>query len=462
MIKLLQGNCFEVLKTLDENSIDAIVTDPPYGIKFMGKKWDYQIPSVEVFKEMLRVLKPGGHILCACGTNTQHRMACNIEDAGFEIRNIVSDFFSSHDAFGALWDSFTDEQKKLYGAIHFDNIVTWLYGSGFPKSLNVGKAVDKLQGNEREVVGERSVPDQRGGGISSERTSERGGVPTRITQDTKGNSPFEGWGTALKPAQEFFTMARKPLSEKTVAENVLKWGTGAINIDGCRVEGENPSIKRRESARKSGKFGRVNSEIFKAGKDVDESLRNYLNKQGEELGRFPANVIHDGSEEIVALFPDVKSGTILPTHKKTVPKYGSNGIYNKSKTVPYDKYIKGSEGSASRFFYCAKASKSERNKGLEGFEEKLGGAMSGKEYRKDRPQNQTMRANNHPTVKPIKLMSYLCNLITPVGGTILDPYMGSGSTGVAAKKEKFNFVGIELNEEYYKIAEARINNSYLE
>jgi site-specific DNA-methyltransferase (adenine-specific) len=159
----------------------------------------------------------------------------------------------------------------------------------------------------------------------------------------------------------------------------------------------------------------------------------------------------------------VKSGTILPKHKKTVPKHGSNGIYNKSKTVKYDKYIKGSEGSASRFFYCAKASKSERNKGLEGFEEKNEERILVMLLARNEDQQKGLKQeNNHPTVKPIKLMSYLCNLITPVGGTILDPYMGSGSTGVAAKKEKFNFVGIELNEEYYKIAEARINNSYLE
>jgi DNA modification methylase len=450
MNKLLQGKCENELKKLKSNSVDAIVTDPPYGWSFMGKKWDYQIPSVEVFKEMLRVLKPGGHILCACGTNTQHRMACNIEDAGFEIRNIVSDFFSSHDAFGALWDSFTDEQKKLYGAIHFDNIVTWIYGSGFPKSLNVGKAVDKLQGNEREVVGNAEENPAYRENKENHDLVARNKFTGDLTQ-TKGLSPYEGWGTALKPAQEFFTMARKPLSEKTVAENVLKWGTGAINIDGCRISHSEPA---RETKRK----GNIENGYRKSNSlGVINDAKN-TTATASQQGRFPANVIHDGSEEIVALFPDTVSkwGKVTtknkrPYHPNTDDKKITEKI--KPKNFEYD-----NKGSASRFFYCAKASKSERNKGLEGFEEKLGGAMSGKEYRKDRPQNQTMRANTHPTIKPIKLMSYLCNLITPVGGTVLDPYMGSGSTGVAAKKEKFNFVGIELNEEYYKIAEARINS----
>jgi hypothetical protein len=265
MNKLLQGNCFEVLKTLDENSIDAIITDPPYGIKFMGKKWDHSVPNVDVFKQMLRVLKPGGYILCACGTRTQHRMACNIEDAGFEIRDVIS----------------------------------WLYGSGFPKSLNVGKAVDKLQGNEREVVGK----SLRHGGGKSEIIKGDYNSP-----QTKGNSPFEGWGTALKPAQEFFTMARKPLSEKTVAENVLKWGTGAINIDACRVETDDDTTRKQttDTPKFSGKYNN--------GKNYNTPIGTI--NGGHPQGRFPANVIHDGSEEIVALFPDTKSGGAIKEHKR--------------------------------------------------------------------------------------------------------------------------------------------------
>ena len=394
--KIIQGNCLEVMKDIPDNSIDAICCDPPYGISFMGKKWDYDVPKVEVWIEAMRVLKAGGHILVACGTRTQHRMCVNIEDGGFEIRDIVA----------------------------------WIYGSGFPKSLNIGKAVDKLQGNDRDEVGKN--PNHR----KLQETNTMVGEPhSGNGKLTKGNSPYEGWGTALKPAMELWTLARKPLEEKTVAKNVLKYGTGGINIDGCRVEYQSKSDMeiRKNTHREVNKLGDGN---FGGGKY----------SQPVEQGRFPANCIHDGSEEVVSKFPD--------TGKSNITFRGSE---EREKRINLD------SGFASRFFYCAKASKSERNKGLDGFEEK-GKVFNGQS---DKPSvdvkdveerfNTKPTANHHPTVKPIALMRYLVKLITPKGGTVLDPFMGSGSTGIACKEEGFNFIGIDLEKEYCDIAEARIN-----
>ena len=420
---IVLGDCLEKLKELEDNSIDSIVTDPPYGISFMGKKWDYDVPKVEVWQECLRVLKPGGHALVACGTRTQHRMAVNLEDAGFEIRDIVA----------------------------------WIYGSGFPKSHNIGKAVDKLQGNEREVLGTRQVPDQRSGGISSERTAEKGGVPTRETTDTKGSSPHEGWGTALKPAMELWTLCRKPLEEKTIASNVLKYGTGGINIDGCRV-GTDENLGRPQAK---------NSETNPFSKGLKSNGYND-NSNG---GRFPANLLHDGSDEVVEGFPASKGDK-----RKTFNDSNGSEMFGGGISTQENRH--NDSGSASRFFkqcsfelgegnrfkYQSKASKSERNKGLEGFEEK-GKVFNGQSAKpskevKDVEErfNTKPTKNFHPTVKPIKLMQYLCRLITPKGGTILDPYMGSGSTGIGAKLEGFKFIGIEREEDYCKIAEARINS----
>jgi site-specific DNA-methyltransferase (adenine-specific) len=369
-------NCdnLEFLKSQPDNSMDSIVTDPPYGISFMGKSWDYDVPNVETWKELMRVLKPGGHIIVACGTRTQHRMAVNIEDAGFEIRDIVA----------------------------------WVYGSGFPKSLNIGKAVDKLQGNERQVVGTEEIDiGMQSGSMHSGRRTEV------ITRDkTKGNSPYEGWGTALKPAMELWTLARKPLSEKTVAENVLKWGTGGINIDECRVGDE---IMNNAPAGNKAGGNSLNMSVTGMPQNVDRTTAQ---------GRFPANFIHDGSDEVVSMFPN----------------------------------------DTQRFFYTAKASKSERNAGLDGFEAKQTWASQDKResnsfdvFESDgRPV--TLNKNFHPTVKPVALMRYLARLITPKGGVVLDPYMGSGSTGVACMQEDFNFIGVEMDKEYFEIAKARIEH----
>jgi len=361
---LLQGDCLKQMQNLDDNSVDSIVTDPPYGIKFMAKKWDHNVPNVEIWQEALRVLKPGGHLLCACGTRTQHRMVVNIEDAGFEIRDVV----------------------------------TWMYGSGFPKSLNIGKAVDKLQGNDREISLNPLIKKQtpsKGTNCYSDY-----GHKTHIS---KGNSEYEGWGTALKPACEFFTLARKPLSEKTVAENVLKWGTGGINIDDCRVGSD--TIKT------NGKGTHKNTTHCAKSKD-------YIGET--HIGRFPANLIHDGSQEVLDLFPQTKGD-----NRKSKPTY-DKGHWGNSKSVESDRLYSDS-GSAARYFYCPKASKKDRG-----------------------------ADNKHPTVKPTALMSYLCRLITPPNGVVLDPYMGSGSTGKAAIREGYGFIGIEIDEDYHEIAKARI------
>jgi len=423
------------MKALGDNSVDSIVTDPPYGISFMAKKWDYDVPSVKVWKEAMRVLKPGGHALIACGTRTQHRMVCNIEDAGFEIRDVVS----------------------------------WIYGSGFPKSLNVSKAIDKAAGAERE----RTECATFGGSFSDDGGTTYG---TRIndTPATEAAKQWDGWGTALKPACEFFTLCRKPLSESTVAKNVLKWGTGGINIDGCRVGTEEITISHKK--------GNSFSQSYKAeGKKAEHS--HYSKVQG----RFPANLIHDGSQEVLDLFPETKPskgncsdlvGSL--TERERIQKYkisamlhtenggvyvtdqSGNGHHVLVQETQVNNKPSGNKGSAARFFYCPKASKKDRDEGLEGFEDKESAGMAGNMVDGQRlagdgtPIKTPIRKNNHPTVKPTALMAYLCRLITPTGGVVLDPYMGSGSTGKAAVREGFSFVGIELDPDYYKICKARI------
>jgi DNA modification methylase len=368
-VKVFNDDCLNVLREMPDNSVDSIVTDPPYGISFMAKKWDYDVPSVKVWKEALRVLKPGGHALIACGTRTQHRMVCNIEDAGFEIRDVVS----------------------------------WIYGSGFPKSLNISKAIDKAAGAEREVIHSKTgaKPGTHGGSGQYGHGEDRS-ITAPATDEAK---QWDGWGTALKPSVEFFTLCRKPLSEKTVAANVLKWGTGGINIDGCRV-----------GTSGGGQNGSGGS------KDRTRYRMSAIPKSNEVVGRFPANLIHDGSQEVLDLFPE--------SNHKTGGKFKAKGAF----PIESEPIKHNDSGSAARFFYVPKASKKDRNEGCEELE----------------------KGNNHATVKPTALMAYLCRLITPTGGVVLDPYMGSGSTGKAAVREGFSFVGIELDPDYYEICKARI------
>jgi len=407
------------MKDIPDNSIDSIVTDPPYELGFMGKTWDKSgiTYNIDMWKECLRVLKPGGHLLAFGGTRTYHRMACAIEDAGFEIRDQIQ----------------------------------WIYGSGFPKSLNIGKAVDKLRGNEREFLGTKKKLH-----ISTNNTNDGWKRPSHYNKDgttknemilTKGTSEWEGWGTALKPANEPICLARKPLSEKTIAENVLKWGTGGLNIDGCRVEVDIQQEEKKNSCR-NGKSYKGKSAIF-----GQANSRTKFNAYSQ--GRFPANVIHDGSDEVVREFPNTKSGNI---NSSMVVKSKSHFNPNKEGWTLQNR--NGDSGSASRFFYCAKASKAERDAGCEGMKNKIGGGMKGTEDKtlltgSGNIRNNIMR-NNHPTVKPIALMRYLCRLTTPPKGIVLDPFMGSGSTGIGAKLEGFSFIGIELEKEYFEIAKKRI------
>lgn len=334
-ITLYHGNCFDVLKALEANSIDSCVTDPPYGLSFMGKSWDYDVPKKEIWQEVLRVLKPGGHLLAFFGSRTYHRGVVQIEDAGFEVRDQIM----------------------------------WLYGSGFPKSHDVSKAIDKEAGAERKIIEQVKKVQSYGYKNNNVYGSDfdRGGVQSITEPATDEAKRWEGWGTALKPAHEPIVVARKPITQ-TVAKNVLECGTGALNIDGCRV-GDAVLPAQKAGQAKLGTFE-----------------RNVMITP-ERIGRFPANVIHDGSDEVISQFPN----------------------------------------ETSRFFYCAKASKADRGEG-----------------------------NNHPTVKPTELMKYLCRLVTPKGGVVLDPFMGSGSTGKAAWLEEFNFIGVEADEKYFNIAQNRL------
>ena len=432
-IQLIHGDCLDKLKELEDNSVDSIVTDPPYGLSaapnsgktskggFMGKAWDKTVPSVEVWQECLRVLKPGGHLLCFAGTRTHHRMAVNIEDAGFEIRDMIA----------------------------------WVYGSGFPKSHNVSKAIDKIVGAEGQIVGKGKAGSafNKVKGFGSGVTT-KGGIATtewNVTAPaTDEAKDWEGWRTALKPALEPITVARKPF-KGSVAENVLKYGTGAINIDDCRVKaGDNlvhPATQRTDNAISDKGLG--------------------VGVQSEPAGRFPANLIHDGSEEVVELFPDTGKSSGGRTIKRSGGSYvGGNGDNVKEWSNEDPGY--GDSGSAARFFYCAKATKTDRNEGLDGFDKKVTRGDDGQPYgmntnkfRADGSERKPVepKSNHHPTVKPTALMRYLVRLVTPPNGTVLDPFMGSGSTGKACVYEGFGFIGIDLEEEYIDIARARIEHT---
>ena len=425
-MKLILGDSVDKLKELDDNSIDSIVTDPPYGLSFMGKKWDYDVPSQEIFEECLRVLKPGGHLLSFAGSRTYHRMAVRVEDAGFEIRDQIM----------------------------------WIYGSGFPKSHNIGKSVDKLLGNEREVIGTK-IHSQKGVKAAEERTTIGAGAfgEPREADITKGTSQYEGWGTALKPAHEPIVMARKPLSEKTVVNNVLEWGTGGINIEESRIsyKSKDDMEIRKNTHRETNKLGDGN---FGGGKY----------SQPVESGRFPANIILD---EEAGKILDEQSGISKSTGGRSGNKegVGQNGIYGQySGEVKDGNPGLGDVGGASRFFYCPKTSKTDRNEGLEDFKGKqigtynahsadlknYGGSSLGAASMSGNNKMPQPKQNFHPTVKPTDLMLYLIRLVTPKGGTTLDPFMGSGSTGKAAVRGGFDFVGIEMDEEYMEIATARI------
>jgi site-specific DNA-methyltransferase (adenine-specific) len=416
MIDLRLGDCLEVLRTLPDCSVDSVVTDPPYGLSFMGKRWDYDVPAVEVWAECLRVLKPGGHLLAFAGTRTQHRMAVRIEDAGFEIRDMIA----------------------------------WVYGSGFPKSLDVSKAIDNAAGAVREVVGPATVGGKGQGNAY--------GTITRAPATAPATAPamaWQGWGTAIKPALEPITVARKPLIG-TVAENVLAHGTGAINVDGCRVGWVSDTDK---ASGRPASFPKAHNGIDEqAFKIADRSHRDPVAEQNT-IGRFPANLIHDGSDEVVGLFPE--TGASSATAKNNRPSENIAMASSNYGHVSYGHDDNG--GSAARFFYCAKASKADRDEGCDALPFRKSAEMVDRD--EDSPGIQSPRAgagrkngarNFHPTVKPTELMRYLCRLVTQPGGIVLDPFMGSGSTGKGAMAEGFRFIGIERDPDYFKIAEARV------
>lgn len=407
---LLHGDVIEQLSTLNDSSVDSICTDPPYELGFMGKSWDSTgiAYSVPMWKECLRVLKPGGHLLSFGGSRTYHRMASAIEDAGFQIRDQIM----------------------------------WVYGSGFPKSMDVSKAIDKAAGAERKIVGFDPIAAKRSTAIDTNAFGDYRGQSGDITApETVEAQQWDGWGTALKPAHEPIVLARKPLIG-TVVANVLEHGTGAINIGASRIPGEAVPINKLE---KWSGFG-------------EEKCPEYT-ATINGTGRWPANFIHDGSDEVLASFPITTSGNISPTHVRTTTK--TKSVYGE-RAAPSENRV-GSKGSAAHFFYCAKANKKDRNEGCEHLEPKTAGEVT---ERKDGSAGlnspragagRTSGAQNfHPTVKPTELMRYLCKLITPPGGTVLDPFMGSGSTGKAAIKSGFNFIGIDREADYLQIAEARI------
>jgi DNA modification methylase len=491
--RVFAGDCREALKRLPDNSVDSVVTDPPYELGFMGKKWDSSgiAYDVTVWAECLRVLKPGGHLLAFGGSRTWHRLAVAIEDAGFEIR---------------------------------DNIA-WIYGSGFPKSLDVSKAIDKSDAKverrardlrftawmrstgitakkineltssnmgshyltdkeqptvptedmfallrpylpevpkdierlvfdrtvesknfaEREVTGEHraSAPHQ----VWMENYSDHIALPPKEKKDkalTPEAQQWEGWGTALKPAHEPIVVGRKPLTG-TVAENVLAWGVGGLNIDGSRIGTDSTGWNGLTSDR--------------SGSAWDGSgLKGADGIQRESLGRWPANVIFD---EVTAGLLDEQSGERGASAKASgatltgASTSHSRGKFNGVEDTPFY----GDSGGASRFFYVAKASKRDRNEGLEELEAQRHADRvvdDGPGGENPRNRTNTAKQNFHPTVKPTALMRYLIKLVTPPGGTVLDPFTGSGSTGKAALLDGFQFVGVELTEEYLPIIEGRL------
>ena len=455
-LKLMLGDNMLSLKELEDNSVDSIVTDPPYALTsikkrfgkegsapaqfgtdgafqraskgFMGKEWDAEVPQVEFWKEVYRVLKPGGHVLSFGGSRTYHRMAVAIEDAGFEVRDQIM----------------------------------WVYGSGFPKSHNIGKAIDKIQGNESKIKG--FVPRYPEGTRGEKSTGDSSWFGGNGFEEQPGmkpvfeiNNDWEGWGTALKPAHEPICMARKPLSEKSIAENVLKWGTGGINIDGSRIEFEDtPNAATNPKYRAENNY-----KMPEPGQESNGAVKFTSSKnEYDTSGRFPANIMFD---EEAGKILDEQSGISITGASKPKQKYdgGNLGGGNAVKDYP------SSKGGASRFFYSPKVSKKERNAGLDGFELKSSAWMSpdsrtNKEnYDRTSPGLERFkpqpRANNHPTVKPIQLMSYLIKLITPKEGVVMDCFMGSGSTGIAARLNGFKFIGMEMDEDYMEIAKARIN-----
>lgn len=441
--KLYQGNMLDMLEVIPENSIDSIVCDPPYELGFMGKSWDSTGIAFqkETWEKCLKVLKPGGHLLAFSGSRTYHRMACAIEDAGFEIRDCIM----------------------------------WLYGQAMPKSLNVGLAIDEKNGVESEVIG----TGKSGGADTHSRTmhsvSENGKeVFGGEYQIRKANNEWNGYFTGLKPAYEPIVVARKPL-EGTVVENIEKYRTGALNIDECRIPFQNDKdysiTANKNQHEKFGTKPMTDNTVYGDWSMVQP--KNYASK-----GRYPANVIHDGSDEATKDMPYSKGASSQNNYSNGHIYRGQSFNESNTSLEGYREWY-NDEGSASRYFYCAKASKFDRDEGLDNFEES---SAHSKGNGLDRvcefcgvsqltpelchcPTKSWVakpRKNIHTTVKPTELMRYLVRLVSPKGATILDPFNGSGSTGKAVMLENkqynknYKYIGIELTEEYLPISKARI------
>ena len=433
--RVFAGDCREALKHLPDNSVDSVVTDPPYELGFMGKSWDSSGIAYDpaVWAECLRVLKPGGHILAFGGSRTWHRLAVAVEDAGFELRDSIA----------------------------------WIYGSGFPKSLDVSKAIDKNLGVEREKIRVDASEVRNPKAIGNETDGMEGGTRPWIEKalevgfhekdsDTPASpeaEQWEGWGTALKPAFEPVVVGRKPFGKGvTVAENVLAWGVGGLNIDGSRI-GANAGWSYPNGA---------GGNTFSVG-NVADGTRTTPTQSTQ--GRWPANVILD---EVTAGLLDEQSGVSRSGSGVITSSPNALGRMNDDGWVPSptESPAYGDKGGASRFFYVAKASRRDRNEGLEELEAKL--KPYGNRNPEDVPAEGDLKGsvndkfttqpakNFHPTVKPTPLMRYLIKLVTPEGGVVLDPFTGSGSTGKAALLDGFQFVGVELTEEYLPIIEGRL------
>jgi DNA modification methylase len=435
LYNLMNGNSLELLKTLEDNSVDAIVTDPPYGLSqhsqgdivnaltawlageeythgkagFMGKAWDSFVPSPMLFKECYRVLKHGGHILCFAGSRTQDLMSLSIRLAGFEMRDAC----------------------------------LWLYGSGFPKGCNIAKGIDGVLGKQGVRFNASGYDGRKAEfGISGRGENFEKHLQYEPSDQAK---QWEGWNTNLKPAYEPIIMARKPL-DGTVVNNVLKHGVGGLNIDACRVQSDDVVGWGGKSV--------GNNQTYQGGWNESEPRRH-------TQGRYPANIILDGSDSVEALFPETQATQAMQASQRRKVKYDTIGKLSLER--PAWNAVEDYAGSASRYFYHAKASKKDRDEGLEGFELKK--ADLDGEGRNPAGFNSADRKptlpmfNTHATVKPTQLMRYLVKLVTPQGGLVLDPFMGSGSTGKACMLEGMRFIGMDLNEEYVKIAESRIEHA---
>ena len=431
-IKLHNGDSAEILKQYPDNHFDSVVTDPPYGIEFLAKEWDKNTGPIEVWRECLRVLKPGGHLLAFSAPRKYHRLATNLEDIGFEIRDQIM----------------------------------WIYGSGFPKSHNVGNAIDKLNGagNRGHAIssGNRFHPttgEPRPNGEKLDKYEAR-------TEQGKG---WEGWGTALKPAHEPIVMARKPF-KGTVAQNVLEWGTGAINIDDTRISATD--LPGPEHYSKKHATGAINGERFN-NTDYEGNIDIESISKAQELGRFPSNVIMSEEEGKVL---DDKTGIIKSVggkRKKEDGEYNAAGYKIKNQAgADCNLYVNEPLRGASKYFYCPKVSRKERNMGFDlksvpvneyndptkVKEHPLWDPSIGTNVARLQAKVRQVegKGNTHPTVKPVALMKYLVTLVTPKGGKVLDPFNGSGSTGMAVKEFGGEYVGIDLNKDYIEIAKKRI------